>query len=72
MKVGPPAEVERRPLATPDELSVFLRVPKATIYQWSSRGGGVPLIRVGRHLRARWSDVDAWLEGQASAAREAA
>ncbi|MGW6142137.1 excisionase family DNA-binding protein [Streptomyces sp. NPDC055140] len=58
-------EEQRRPLATPDELAVYLGVPKATIYQWSSRGGGVPLIRVGRHLRARWSDVDAWLEEQA-------
>lgn len=59
-------EEQRRPLATPDELAVYLGVSKATIYQWSSRGSGFPLFRVGRHLRARWSDVDAWLEQQAS------
>ncbi|AEM87052.1 excisionase family DNA-binding protein [Streptomyces violaceusniger] len=58
------AQNSRRPLATPDELAVYLGVSKATIYQWSSRGGGVPLIRVGRHLRARWTDVDAWLQQQ--------
>lgn len=57
---------QRRPLATPDELAVYLRVSKATIYQWSSRGGPFPLFRVGRHLRARWSDVEACLEGQGS------
>ncbi|WP_405431171.1 excisionase family DNA-binding protein [Streptomyces anulatus] len=62
---------ERRPLATPDQLATYLGVPKSTIYQWSSRGGGVPLFRVGRHLRARWSDVDAWLEMQETA-KEAA
>jgi len=50
---------QRRPLATPDQLAAYLGVSKATIYQWSSRGGPFPLFRVGRHLRARWSDVDA-------------
>lgn len=59
-------EEQRRPLATPDELAVYLGVSKATIYQWSSRGGAFPLFRVGRHLRARWSEVDAWLDKQAS------
>ena len=58
---------QRRPLATPDELAIYLGVSKATIYQWSSRGGSpFPLFRVGRHLRARWSDVDASLEKQAA------
>lgn len=57
---------QRRPLATPDELAAYLGVSKATIYQWSSRGGPFPLFRVGRHLRARWSDVDACLVKQES------
>lgn len=55
---------QRRPLATPDQLAVYLGVSKATIYQWSSRGGPFPLFRVGRHLRARWSDVDACMKTQ--------
>jgi excisionase family DNA binding protein len=59
-------EEQRRPLATPDELAAYLGVSKATIYQWSSRGGVFPLFRVGRHLRARWADVDAWLEERAA------
>ncbi|MEU1772619.1 helix-turn-helix domain-containing protein [Streptomyces sp. NPDC019922] len=60
-------EEQRRPLATPDELAAYLGVSKATIYQWSSRGGVFPLFRVGRHLRARWADVDAWLDEQVAA-----
>ena len=52
----------RRPLAGPDEIATYLRVPKSTIYQWSSRGGGPRMYRVGRHLRAEWKDLDAWLE----------
>ncbi|MGX1711377.1 helix-turn-helix domain-containing protein [Streptomyces albidoflavus] len=62
---------DRRPLATPDELAAYLGVPKATIYRWSSRGGGVPMLRIGRHLRARWVDVDAWVEQQVSSGKAA-
>ncbi|WP_320783842.1 helix-turn-helix domain-containing protein [Streptomyces sp. CRN 30] len=51
-----------RPLATPEEIAVYCGVPVATVYQWSSRGGGPKLIKVGRHLRARWDDVEAWLD----------
>lgn len=55
----------RRPLAGPDEIATYLNVPKNTVYQWSSRGGGPRMFRVGRHLRARWDDLDAWLESRA-------
>lgn len=51
-------------LATPAEIAEFCGVPVGTVYQWSSRGGGPKLIKVGRHLRARWSDVEAWLDAQ--------
>lgn len=54
--------VPERPLATLEELAEYCQVPAATVYQWSSRGGGPKLIKVGRHLRARWSDIDQWLD----------
>ncbi|MFE1250499.1 helix-turn-helix transcriptional regulator [Streptomyces sp. NPDC058741] len=57
-----------RPLATPQEIADYLDVPLGTIYQWSSRGGGPKFIKVGRHLRARWSDVEQWLDSQTIAA----
>lgn len=55
---------QRRKLATAEEVADYLGVPLATIYQWSSRGGGPRLIKVGRHLRARWDDVEKWLDAQ--------
>ncbi|WP_371588275.1 helix-turn-helix transcriptional regulator [Streptomyces virginiae] len=61
-------QAARRPLATAQEIAEHCRVPLATVYQWSSRGGGPKLIKVGRHLRARWTDVEAWLDAQTIAA----
>ena len=54
----------RRRLATAQELADYCGVPLATVYQWSHRGGGPRLIKVGRHLRARWEDVERWLDEQ--------
>jgi excisionase family DNA binding protein len=59
-----PTPEPRRPLATPQQVADYLGVPLGTIYQWSSRGGGPKFIRVGRHLRARWDDVERWLDSQ--------
>jgi excisionase family DNA binding protein len=50
-----------RPLATRREVARFLGVPEGTVEQWGSRGGGPAYIRVGRHVRYRWSDVERWL-----------
>lgn len=55
---------DRRRLATAEEIAEYLGVPLRTVYQWSSRGGGPRLIKVGRHLRARWSDIEAYLDAQ--------
>lgn len=56
--------VER--LWTVEELSVFLGVPVATLYQWRYRRTGPPACRVGRHLRYDPAAVRAWLQRQAS------
>jgi excisionase family DNA binding protein len=45
---------------TPEELAEREQVPVSTIYQWRSRGGGPPGFRVGRHVRFRLADVEAW------------
>lgn len=55
----------RRPLATSDQIAAYLGVPKQTVYSWSSRGGGPRMSKVGRHLRARWEDLDAYLDENA-------
>jgi excisionase family DNA binding protein len=55
---------KRRPLATAKEVAAYLGVPLATIYVWKHRGIGPKVHKVGRHLRYRWAEVDAWLEKQ--------
>ncbi|MER7963574.1 helix-turn-helix domain-containing protein [Streptomyces ardesiacus] len=44
-----------------DDLADELQIPKSTIYGWKTRGLGPTWTRVGKHLRARRTDVDAWL-----------
>lgn len=53
-----------QPLATPTEIAAYLGVPVKTLYQWKYRGTGPMVHKVGRHLRYRWCEVDAWLDQQ--------
>jgi excisionase family DNA binding protein len=55
-------------LLTVEELGRILRVPKATIYRWRSTGEGPRGYSIGRYVRFRWSDVEAWLEERADKA----
>lgn len=52
-------------LAAPLDVASFLQVPTKTLYRWRSMGEGPPALKVGRHLRYRWADVEAWLETRA-------
>ncbi|MEV6146230.1 helix-turn-helix domain-containing protein [Streptomyces sp. NPDC051992] len=54
----------RGPLAAPTEIAAYLGVPVKTLYQWKYRGTGPMVHKVGRHLRYRWCEVDAWLDQQ--------
>ena len=53
------------PLWSVHDLSVYTGVPETTIYRWNYRGDGPPYLRVGKYVRYRREDVDAWLEGRA-------
>lgn len=55
---------QRDRLITVQELSDYLGVPVATLYQWRYRGEGPEGFRVGRHVRYRWNEVEAWIEAQ--------
>jgi excisionase family DNA binding protein len=48
---------ERR-LADVVELATYLGVPVTTLYAWRYKRKGPPALRVGRHLRYRWTDID--------------
>lgn len=50
------------PLLAIDDLAAYLRVPSKTIRGWRLRRAGPPVIKVGRALRYRASDVERWLE----------
>ena len=47
--------------AGPEELALRLNIPLATVYGWRSRGGGPIGHRIGRHVRYRPEDIEAWL-----------
>ena len=51
-----------RRLLSPDELALYLGVPRATVYRWRSRREGPCGIRVGRHVRYRLEEVERWLD----------
>jgi excisionase family DNA binding protein len=46
-----------------EDLAATLRVHLMTAYSMVRRGD-IPAIRVGRHLRVRKSDLEAWLAKQ--------
>lgn len=46
---------------TLEELSVYLKLPKSTLYKLV-REGKVPGHKVGRHWRFRKETIDHWLE----------
>ncbi len=48
-------------LLNPRECSDYLGVPVQTLYAWRSRSQGPKARKVGKHLRYRRSDIDAWL-----------
>ena len=56
-------------LLTVEDLAEYLEVPVATIYAWRYHRQGPPGFRVGRHLRFRWSDVEAWIEDRITRTR---
>jgi excisionase family DNA binding protein len=58
-------EVTVKEIDGPQAVADYLNLPLATLYAWKSQGTGPRVSKVGKHLRYRKSDVDAWLEQQA-------
>ena len=46
-------------------LAEEIGVPAATVYGWNHKGTGPRFYRVGRHVRYRRADIEAWLEQHA-------
>ena len=47
-----------------DDVSRYLRIPVATLYQWRHLGTGPKSRRIGRHLRYVPEDVVSWVREQ--------
>jgi excisionase family DNA binding protein len=54
---------------TIDELAVYLKVPKSTLYKLV-REGSVPSQKVGKHWRFHRDAIDAWLKQQPSTKKQ--
>ena len=57
--------MEKQPdnVLTIKELSIYLKIPKSTLYKLV-REGKVPSQKVGRHLRFHREAIDEWLKRQ--------
>ncbi len=51
-------------LWTAEQVAAYLQLPLRSLYQWRTLNKGPRAARVGRHLRYRRSDVEAWLAEQ--------
>ncbi len=57
---------DTRALATIGEVSEYTRLPEATL-RWQRHrevGIGALAIKVGKHLRWDWTDIDAYVKAQ--------
>lgn len=52
---------------SPEDLAELLKVPIATVYRWNHTGQAPPFIKVGKHVRYKASDVEAWITSRAAA-----
>lgn len=52
------------PLQDESAISKRLNCETKTLQAWRSRGGGPPFVKVGRLVRYRPQDVEAWIESR--------
>lgn len=50
------------------QVAETLGVPEASLRYWRHIGTGPASIKVGRHVRYRQADIDAWLEANTTPA----
>ena len=49
---------------SPEDVAAYLGVPLKTVYEWRAKSYGPPFSKIGKHLRARRSAVDSWVDAQ--------
>ena len=61
---APLSQTELERLLSIDEVADYIGIPKSSLYRWRVSGGGPRAMKVGKHLRFRRSDLEAWLNAQ--------
>lgn len=62
------AAVAQEPLLTIGDVALWLQVSVETVRWWRATNVGPVAVKVGRHLRYRARDVEAWIDASADAA----
>lgn len=60
------SETRQTRLATRAEVAAYLGVPVTTLAQWAYKHTGPRHIKIGRHTRYDWADVDRWIGERAA------
>lgn len=60
-------KVSHDPLMTAEEAAAYLKLNEGTVRHMAA-SGTIPKVKIGRSLRFRRSDLNAWIEKKASAA----
>jgi excisionase family DNA binding protein len=61
---SPTENATKQPLLNQTQAAEVLAVQPRTMESWRCRGGGPPFVRVGRRVRYRLKDLQAWIEGR--------
>ncbi|PFW99803.1 helix-turn-helix transcriptional regulator [Nocardia farcinica] len=63
---------DQRPLAEPKAIAEFLGTTPQQLAQYRYLGKGPKFVKVGKRVRYRWADVEAWLDENTRASTGAA
>lgn len=56
-----------RPFLTTVEAADYLGLQRTTLEAWRCRGGGPAFVKLGRAVRYRRADLDAWIDSRVRA-----
>ena len=56
--------IDSEPLLAPPDVARLLGVPTATLANWRSGRTGPAFLKVGRHVRYRRTDLEAWIDSR--------
>jgi excisionase family DNA binding protein len=67
-----PGQDDRDVLLSREEVAAYLRCSLPTLELWARNGDGPKVVRVGRAIRYRLSDVRSFVEAGANSAKQSA